>query len=980
MSGRGRVSRGECSAPPLPYWPCTGNEARLLIEPLLSLPTPLRLHIINHPNMPATAIVNLSSFKVPGTRHKANGNTGLVALKDTSVKLVDAPQTPHPELSWARLRLMKLFHHSIAAAFHAAQTGNYPPPSSESAYLTKPKAPTSKTQTVQRAQSPSEQLASAARALSPVRYFLRPTEVGDLDGSGEFNSFASLGSGETSYDYRQEEEFVRAAQAAAKKGPRGSDPKRRRLKAAAEDLPYRPAEDDHQSQSEESDGEGEGIVRNGALEGRADTRGKRAEKGEGYLGMGLGLQPRTRRKGRKSGDVGGDSESEDGMEERYARGHSPFADIQQANGHRRSPIPAQLLRALTPRSDRFSPAPGYNARKRQPSSLRTGVTNLLHGVATALRSIVELITGLLNAIVIRPARAAFGSGKQILRRLRQDWWKWIGGLIALSLALRILHRPLQPASRYRAPDVPPGSTAELVFRLTHLEKALSALSESSKAHEKAEKEGKRSSESILSRVGAIESSIGQERKRLDSLRQDSQGVSKGVQGSFDSLHDEVSSLTSRIDTQEKGLASVQGGLKPLDAVDCDVQSLKIRVDEVERSVKDALDDGRLRKALSRILPDNMLVTINSGGTIDIDPIFWTEMKKMLVGKGEVEELVRKMMRDGAKPQSSSAVSVKSEKELDDWAERLFERKAASGVIISRSDFIRVLEGEVLTLRQLMDDMPRRTQPAPPSRSSVTIKSSKGEDLNALFTDLIDAALLRYSKDTIARPDYGLFSAGGRVVPSITSDTLVMHSPSTFGRWVLGRKDVEGRSPATALHPDNSVGSCWPFNGDQGQLGVLLNRRVVVTDLTVEHAASEVALDVSTAPKNIEVVSQPLRNISLILTKFDDSGVWSKATRTRPKSLHIWRSNLPQSQRIVYIGLFALTPRSSSLSTTDHLKLASFSYDPSLPSHIQTFPVSPEIEDLGIDIGIIIFRVESNWGGEFTCLYRVSPGRPSTMTS
>ena len=69
---------------------------------------------------------------------------------------------------------------------------------------------------------------------------------------------------------------------------------------------------------------------------------------------------------------------------------------------------------------------------------------------------------------------------------------------------------------------------------------------------------------------------------------------------------------------------------------------------------------------------------------------------------------------------------------------------------------------------------------------------------------------------------------------------------------------------------------------------------------------------------------------------------------------------------------ALTIHSSSISpSTDLILLASFSYDPSLPSPIQTFPVSPEIVDLGIDVGIVIFRIESNWGGDFTCLYRVS---------
>lgn len=30
--------------------------------------------------------------------------------------------------------------------------------------------------------------------------------------------------------------------------------------------------------------------------------------------------------------------------------------------------------------------------------------------------------------------------------------------------------------------------------------------------------------------------------------------------------------------------------------------------------------------------------------------------------------------------------------------------------------------------------------------------------------------------------------------------------------------------------------------------------------------------------------------------------------------------------------------------------------------------------MGIDMGIIVVKVESNWGGDLTCLYRVSPAR------
>lgn len=61
---------------------------------------------------------------------------------------------------------------------------------------------------------------------------------------------------------------------------------------------------------------------------------------------------------------------------------------------------------------------------------------------------------------------------------------------------------------------------------------------------------------------------------------------------------------------------------------------------------------------------------------------------------------------------------------------------------------------------------------------------------------------------------------------------------------------------------------------------------------------------------------------------------------------------------------------SPVAAPEHLLLANITYDPSAPHHIQTFPVLPEVAELGIDVGIVIFKIESNWGADFTCLYRV----------
>ncbi|RDX50954.1 hypothetical protein OH76DRAFT_1482001 [Lentinus brumalis] len=50
-------------------------------------------------------------------------------------------------------------------------------------------------------------------------------------------------------------------------------------------------------------------------------------------------------------------------------------------------------------------------------------------------------------------------------------------------------------------------------------------------------------------------------------------------------------------------------------------------------------------------------------------------------------------------------------------------------------------------------------------------------------------------------------------------------------------------------------------------------------------------------------------------------------------------------------------------------LAAVEYDPSAASHVQTFPVDDQVVDSGIDIGLVVLDVISNWGSNTTSLCR-----------
>jgi hypothetical protein len=65
------------------------------------------------------------------------------------------------------------------------------------------------------------------------------------------------------------------------------------------------------------------------------------------------------------------------------------------------------------------------------------------------------------------------------------------------------------------------------------------------------------------------------------------------------------------------------------------------------------------------------------------------------------------------------------------------------------------------------------------------------------------------------------------------------------------------------------------------------------------------------------------------------------------------------------------PWTSLPPTPNHLLLARGAYDSSLPSPIQTFPVTPMARQLAIPVNTVVLRILSNHGERaFTCLYRV----------
>lgn len=247
-----------------------------------------------------------------------------------------------------------------------------------------------------------------------------------------------------------------------------------------------------------------------------------------------------------------------------------------------------------------------------------------------------------------------------------------------------------------------------------------------------------------------------------------------------------------------------------------------------------------------------------------------------------------------------------------------------------------------------------------AKSGLEIKSSDGQDVTSLIGHLVDTAVLTYSKDTIARPDYALHSGGARIIPSLTSPTFEI-KPKTLRGSILsvitGNGHAVGRPPVWALHHELHNGHCWPFEGQSGQLGVALAAPIYIDEVTIDHVAAEVAFDMRTAPREMELwgLVEGTENVEKIRR-------WKEERRRRREAAGVsGEVEVPEEEPEVPDTL----PRAPM-----YVRVAKFAYDVHAPRNVQTFPVDPELRALGVDFGVVVLMMKSNWGREYTCLYRL----------
>ncbi|EIW83739.1 hypothetical protein CONPUDRAFT_70697 [Coniophora puteana RWD-64-598 SS2] len=238
--------------------------------------------------------------------------------------------------------------------------------------------------------------------------------------------------------------------------------------------------------------------------------------------------------------------------------------------------------------------------------------------------------------------------------------------------------------------------------------------------------------------------------------------------------------------------------------------------------------------------------------------------------------------------------------------------------------------------------------------------------STLHAETLRSAISTQSKDMIARRDYALFGGGARVIKTLTTDTHLKPPESILGSisgWWKGYNDAWRHIKPTSviLEPDISVGECWSLSGSSGHVGIYLQERIVVTNITIDHAPPDLlsTQQQQSAPRSIKIWA--LLDPSYVEEMVADAGSGSLCW-------HIGELEFCRSTHFL-----TDTPSKPYHKNDVFVALTRFTYQKDAPSHVQTFAVPDELLVPKFATQIVVVELLTNWGSDTTCLYRKKRG-------
>ncbi|KAL1924688.1 uncharacterized protein VTP21DRAFT_4342 [Calcarisporiella thermophila] len=624
------------------------------------------------------------------------------------------------------------------------------------------------------------------------------------------------------------------------------------------------------------------------------------------------------------------------------------------------------------------------------STLSKTLSNLLNQISSSdsNRRAGSFTILLFVSLVIMLLAILGGFNEELMKKSREIYRKH-GGMLDHFPEIRIPKINLSawplirgPGNGFIAPDLPPSTVQELSDRLMALELSLQKLYKTSndivkrsqdferesiaEAHERAQQVAL-----LATKLQELSASMQNTARHVHST----DGVALNeIRQSMQQTEHDINEMRAKMDALENNFGKTS---KEVRSLHTSFDNLKGELKGLHRYVDDIASGEaiarRVSMAIEKYLPNHLIVRMNSHtGKLEVEPEFWLQLKNMFTTNEKLDSSVDQLRKEFANIRKAEHNNVNSMHPSLSWKDfvqnneqsistfirqSIDDMTGENGLIVSKKDFMSILGEEVKRLRKDLETQAIQHQNQKPVQHQEAVERAKmqlGDDATEIISEMIDEALLRYSSDVLGMPDYALASGGARIIPTMTSKTYSVRPGGFFGQISASLFSVgikQGMPPVAAIHPDTHVGQCWPFHGSQGNLGILLSRPIVVTDLTVEHVNKDVAIDLGSAPQRIEVWG----------IKDKDP---RKQVKTEPKTTK-------GSHEHEALEAEKEEPLDASLQTARTIMLASFDYDIHARSPIQSFSVPRHLHRKELAVRAVQFRIKSNWGNkEYTCIYRV----------
>lgn len=347
--------------------------------------------------------------------------------------------------------------------------------------------------------------------------------------------------------------------------------------------------------------------------------------------------------------------------------------------------------------------------------------------------------------------------------------------------------------------------------------------------------------SLLDRLDQLESRGVSSESLLTNLRARLVDVQKNLQ----SVVDWKDSTKKRVHGIEDSLKSVTTSLSELEhqakktGEYLEVHSEKLaKFTNPEEIIKQAIS------RIEKILPERLLVKLSPKGDVIVDPKLFAYLQTRLVTSSDTSQL--------DKSKAYEAINIEEIKSFVDGKLGDLEQK-----LVSRDDVLRIVKEQIDSIvPELMERNPAKLEPLDVNEITESVLVTVLEKLKDNYpTPVANGTIEKVLPEpVIEKVNWASDKSGARPIIGLSSKTY--HPTPVHWFQHIKLLGTQQKLPHVVLSDDNSLGNCWPIQGDHGSLVVQLAKDVRPESFGICHLSSRYQIDRTSAPATVQVWAIP----------------------------------------------------------------------------------------------------------------------------